>query len=837
MSVNHFLGNKKRNSSILYHVDQAKVTTSPSSLQRATNQSHVGNHGEGFPPNKRYKSFAAAECKEMEDPFADSDDFTADDLEEIDIIATQAMAEKVSFETNTWRTGQNTELSSIVNSTFKVPNHMKPWNIAHTAETTSACQFGRSREEAPPKDKFKIETLQAQYEEAKKKLKEMQDEILTKNGEIKILRDSMQQMKSSLEEQQKSYMEMEKEKLQISSEKEKEFSRKLQSLQSELQFRDAEMNELRTKLLSCERIKPVIPSVSYISPKKSPSSIIKVEGSTQNEKKSYPTNDSFGSELSPKATCSRTLLQTQASRTNKNNKMPDLETETVKQETSYICAQKQGSILINALMRQPIVPGSSLGLCYLLSSKVEARPGPVMQSSSFPAGATGSFCDRIASSQEEEASLRVAQRLALAGLNLIAMDEDSLEGSSEESRRGISHPKRYKIPGAVHLLPLLEHHIGAYHQALLLMMKAGSSSSGNQSTCSSRTSSSTASSVDNFLSALEEFALVSLCILYYLVFYSWDVICALLSLSMKADCDLGDREDLEKDKSVIRNMSDRAGLQEPEPEADVTNAEPSQHPLFKKLLQLLTLCATVVGCQRHSIVYQCFRVLVKLAERSTVDLLISFQLLFNSQTQTLLRCVTSETPLRIVHLCVRLLTLLAERQELATQFCSCSESCLFLALYMYITSRPDKSASEMLWLQLEQETVRFLTKCVQCCSLFVSLVGKDCQCNSEVVKALIIMLHRQWLTVRKGEGSLFDLHGKRLTQFLRQTVLLLHALSQKDKLFHEHCLEVLHQYDHVMPGVRTILRRVQNLKACEELALDELYPLEPEADEQEMECS
>ncbi|KAF7249863.1 ATR-interacting protein, partial [Varanus komodoensis] len=226
MSVNHFLGNKKRNSSILYHVDQAKVTTSPSSLQRATNQSHVGNHGEGFPPNKRYKSFAAAECKEMEDPFADSDDFTADDLEEIDIIATQAMAEKVSFETNTWRTGQNTELSSIVNSTFKVPNHMKPWNIAHTAETTSACQFGRSREEAPPKDKFKIETLQAQYEEAKKKLKEMQDEILTKNGEIKILRDSMQQMKSSLEEQQKSYMEMEKEKLQISSEKEKEFSRK-----------------------------------------------------------------------------------------------------------------------------------------------------------------------------------------------------------------------------------------------------------------------------------------------------------------------------------------------------------------------------------------------------------------------------------------------------------------------------------------------------------------------------------------------------------------------------------------------------------------------------------
>lgn len=36
----------------------------------------------------------------------------------------------------------------------------------------------------------------------------------------------------------------------------------LQSLQSELQFRDAEMNEMRTKILNCERIKPVTP-VSY----------------------------------------------------------------------------------------------------------------------------------------------------------------------------------------------------------------------------------------------------------------------------------------------------------------------------------------------------------------------------------------------------------------------------------------------------------------------------------------------------------------------------------------------------------------------------------------------
>lgn len=58
-------------------------------------------------------------------------------------------------------------------------------------------------------------------------LKEIQDEILIKNGEIKILRDSMLQMECTLEEQRRSYMLLEKEKDQTLSEKEKEFSKKV----------------------------------------------------------------------------------------------------------------------------------------------------------------------------------------------------------------------------------------------------------------------------------------------------------------------------------------------------------------------------------------------------------------------------------------------------------------------------------------------------------------------------------------------------------------------------------------------------------------------------------
>ncbi|KAK9406259.1 ATR-interacting protein [Crotalus adamanteus] len=551
------------------------------------------------------------------------------------MLIENALTPDVSSETNLFKTEQNAQLSVFPSSTnqFKTPDQ---WNITVTTETKS---FGSSIEEM--KGRFQLETLQAQHKEAMKKLKEMQDEILIKNGEIKILRDSMQQMESTLEEQRKSCILLEREKAECLSEKEKEFSRKLQSLQSELQFRDAEMNEMRTKILNCERIKPVTP-ISHTSPKKSPSNPVKIERCTHIEKKSYPTEESFGSQILPIPSCFRTQSHVHVPQQNNDSKITVLKTEPVKQETSFSCPLKPGSLLLNALMKQPLVPGSSLGICNLLSSNSEAWIGSAMQSASFSVGPTQKFSNKIASPQE--------------------------------------------------------------------------------------------------------------------------------------------------------------------------------------------------GCQRCRIANQCLEVFVKLAEKSTVDLLISFQCLFDSQSQILLRCISSETPLFAVLLTVRMLSLLAEHQELAAQFCSRSETCLLLALYMYITSRPDKLASEGLWLQLEQETVRFLTKCMQCCRSSVLLVGTDCQCTSEVVKALIVMLHRQWLMIRKMEGIMFNVHEKQIVQFLRDAVLLLHGLSQKDKLFHEHCLEVLHQYDGVLSGVTTVLRKGQHLKACEELALDELYPLEPEVNDQEMDC-
>ncbi|XP_025916951.1 ATR-interacting protein [Apteryx rowi] len=873
------LGSKKRSSSALWGVAAARAAPCPGPAGRGG----AGGLDNGLPPHKRPKSGEAAAGT---DPFGDHDDFTADDLEEIDIIASQALSQGGAARgAGAQKPAWGARASFALGSAGQRPAAGKPWSDDAAA---GGKKKGSSTEDSLIKDAFQFEVLQTQHEEIKHKLKEMQDEILTKNGEIKILRDSMQQMEYAIEEQKKSYMLLEQEKSQTLNEKEKEFSKKLMSLQSELQFKDAEMNELRTRLQNCERNRLVTQTVLTPSPKKHLAIPVKSEGcSPQPGKRSFPTKESFNAEMSTRPSCSSGNLFVLSSLIKEDpcfnrdepllptlnmpiclkntliicllnharlwasvldeGKIPHPEVLSVKQEamgknSSYNSAHKQntqGSILLNALMKQPIVPGSLLGLCHLLSSNSEALPGAILQPNFLDSKSTG--IPSIRTTQEEIASLvslREAQKLAITGLNLIAMDEGSSEGNLAESGGGFLHLKRCKIRGAVHLLPLVERYIGAYCQAVQLVDKSVNGSCGNHSVVSSRTNANVVSSKEDFRSSLEETTVVSLGVLYYLAFYSWDVVRTLLSSEVDRDSAVGDEEVSKMDKNTL--CDDQCGGKEDTrtrglhvAPQDEPNNDQAQHSLFKKLLQVLAFSATA-GSQTDGILNQSLKVLVKLAENSTMDLLINFQDLLNSQI--LFRCLCPETPLHAVLLTVRLLSIFAQHHMLVAQLCSHSDTCLLLALYMYITSRPDKSASEMLWLQLEQETLRLLTRCMRCSSPAVSLLGTDCQCNLEVVKALIIMLHRQWMKIRRSESTLCT-YKENIVQFLRDAVLLLHSLSQKDKLFHEHCLEVLHQYDQAMPGVRAILKKTQKLSACEELILDELYPPESEAEDQGMDSS
>lgn len=91
-----------------------------------------------------------------------------------------------------------------------------------------------------------------------------------------------------------------------------------------------------------------------------------------------------------------------------------------------------------------------------------------------------------------------------------------------------------------------------------------------------------------------------------------------------------------------------------------------QHPLLKMLLHLLAFSSAATGHLQASVLTQCLKVLVKLAENTSSDFLPRFQCVF----QVLPKCLSPETPLPGVVLAVELLSLLADHDQLAPQLCS-----------------------------------------------------------------------------------------------------------------------------------------------------------------------
>ncbi|XP_074139134.1 ATR-interacting protein isoform X5 [Sminthopsis crassicaudata] len=602
-SGTRFLGSKKRSTA------QLQDLRPPQGRERRDEAPGVS------PPTKRSKSLDSTEPPDAEDAFGDHEEFTADDLEEIDIIASQALTQALDCKALNASAaprsaGPSAGRSSEPSRNGGAPKHAP--EIPHYSEqdgmSRSKNPSEKNREKIVAKDISEFEKLKAQHEKLKEKMQAMQEEILIKNGEIKILRDSLHHTESNLEEKKRSHFLLEQEKIQALNDKEKEFSKKLQSLQSELQFKDAEMNELRTKLQNSGKASKATTtlSMSHVSPRKSPSRVTKQEAcSPQMGKSSFPTKESFNANTSPPHPCQpSTHPYVLALSHREDSKIHSLGNESVKQEetqrnlTSSCIHQPntQGSVLINLLLKQPLIPGVSLGLCHLLSSHPEA-PAAFFQ------------------------------------------------------------PPR----------------------------------------------------------------------------------------------------------------SDR------------------------------------------------------------------FQCVLSSHG--LLQCLSSTAHLSAVLLTVHLLSLLVDHEKLAPQLCSQSETCLLLLLYMYITSRPDKAVVETQWFQLEQETVWFLAKIMQSPDSPISITGSDCQCSLEVVKALIVMLHRQWLTIRRLEGHVQMGQRKQMVRCLRDTLLLLHSLSQRDTLFHVHCMDVLHQYDQVIPGIQALLQGLPDKTNCEETALEDLCRTEPDLEDSEVDPS
>ncbi|KAM4821573.1 ATR-interacting protein isoform 2-T2 [Thomomys bottae] len=755
------------------------------------------------PPSKRARGCSTVLGPDTEDPFGDHGELTADDLEELDVLASQALSQCRAEARDT-------------SSVYKV----------YRFDEVSKSPAGKNRENTPVNDNCQFEVLQTQYKELEKKLKAMEEEVLIKNGEIKILRDSLFQTELVLEEQRKAQFLLEQEKSQALSEKEKEFSKKLQSLQSELQFKDAEMNELKTKLQNSERAnKLASPSISHISPRKNPSLVIKPEASSPHAgRTSFPTKESFNANMTIPHQCQieRRYKSLSGQDETQGLRINPIKLEVQQERLADSLLQRsniQGSILINLLLKQPLVPGSPLGLCYLLSSCSETPASAFMQ----PPG-LGSTLAKISglrtsgglSGSISPSVLREAQNLAFAGLNLIARNEDSPEDNTVKEGQ-MAFPL-CQLPGAIYLLPLVHFFLALHCQVLQDVAAARRSGvpgdSPTRAPCA-RSSGGEASQEDSVCN-VEGLCVASLSILYHLVCHSRAVVCLLLSGIGEGNGSWVHRLSCAEMTSASRRPAGHLG----------------QHPLLKILLHLLTFSSTLAGSLHASVLTKCLKVLVKLAENASSDFLPRLQCVL----PVLPPCLSPQTPLPCVLLAVELFSQIADNDNLKQQLCSQSERCLLLLLYSYITSKPDKAASETQWLQLEQETVWLLTKLGMQTSCS-PVTGSECQCSVEVVRVLTMVLHRQWLTVRRAGAALKTNQQKRTVRCLRDAVLLLHSVSQKDKLFSVHCVEVLHQYDQVIPGVSTLIRALPDVTDCEEAVLDDLCATETDMDDTDMDCA
>ncbi|XP_073448849.1 ATR-interacting protein isoform X1 [Aquarana catesbeiana] len=812
MSTNPLFATKKRDISMLYGARCVNANSSAEPVRVYPPR----NGQSSCPPSKRLRLANASKGKAMDEVFGDNEDFTADDLEEIDILASQAFTQDSRSVNLHFNRNQGKVLSDRQQSTSTFPQIHRPTPHRLTPHRPEGVVTN-------PRDNnaFGLEILQSPLEDLKQKLTALQDELLVKNGEIKVLRDALHQSEYSLEHQKTAHVQLENERTQLQSEKEKEFLKKVQSLQSELQFKDAEMNELKSKLQSCER-RTALPQ---ISPKKSPSRATKVDScsSPQPGKNSFPTKESFRA---------NTSVRTSAPVPPQPTSLPGVKTEievsfaTIKQAKvfSRSCGMQrmntQGSILLNSLMQQSH-PGGPFGLYHLLSGNLD-----VLQGSPVRRGHTSNTSGKSISgtlSSTQCLALKDAQKLAITGLNSIALGDDLTEQKMvTKTQRGMQNlNKMSRIPGAVLILPLVEFHIAAYCLALQPLEKCGVSSSDNQSLSSSSTNRSIISSVEEAISCLSEPALASLGILYYLVFYSLDVVETLLLTNEEKRTQISFNPEAGLELCSLRNER-------------LDSDKQNWHPLFKNIMFLLS--SSVLTSKRFLVQEQALRVLVKLAENSPEEMLSRFEDLFTSSV--LLQCLSAGSPLPIALNAVRLLALLADHKKLVSLFCSCSESCILLALYMYITLKPDKQASESLWVQFEYEVIRVQNKLItQGWNYSSSESGVQCQCNREVVKALVLTLHQEWLCVRRLILLSPTPSLNKSVQLLREMAMLLYSFFQKDKNFSENCLEVLHPYDQAVRGVRAILRKYNILKENEEFALDELCPPDVEAEDENMDCT
>lgn len=326
-------------------------------------------HRMSFPPSKRLRG--PAPVLDL-DPFGD-EDFTQDDLAEIDVFASQAV---------TAATGGGAELGEVSRATGL---------SRHTGLTAA---LGSDR------------TLEAQHSQLKRKLEQVEEDIVLKSGEIRVLRDSLRAAQQDAETHRLKQVQVQTQIQKEQSHREKELLKKVQSLESELQFKEAEIHDMKSRLLTDRRSSPLCRSSPRPQSSASPSG-------------GFITKETFVAQVNTTPVPSgRGSTVTTPSKARRQEATPTDPFLSIRAERK----PRPGGVLLGILL-QPL--SQRISLCHLLS---------LSSKSSLVGG--GDVISVIGN------AVSPLQSLALTGLNMISLSRD-----------------HSSCPGAVLLLPLLNSHL------------------------------------------------------------------------------------------------------------------------------------------------------------------------------------------------------------------------------------------------------------------------------------------------------------------------------------------------------------------------------------------
>ncbi|KAM7422026.1 hypothetical protein PAMA_010215 [Pampus argenteus] len=701
----------------------------------------------------------------FDDPFGDDEDFTQDDLDEIDILASQAVASAsgIGSKPGTKPLEQTRGGSALPSSA----GQSKPLSRATTNQSRENTfgfiskrgnagissreplgnrqqQFGSDRD-----DSYSL--LEAQHADLKKKLKEVEEEIVLKSGEIRVLRDSLKAAQQEKEAQRLNQMLLETQRQKEQSDKEKELNKKVQSLQSELQFKEAEINEMKTKLHNSDKNKTASPL-----PRNSPkvvSGLAQLHHGSGGSNSSSPTGngfitkETFGAQVLSRTTPRKTPGKTRRDdRVACSSRSGDAQ-EAVRPDPflSVKPAHQQhgGGVLLGLLLQQPLSP-SSLGLSHLLSmsltdihptsSQIQRRRQWSYQSCSKSGPKSG--CDRTQHAESEPTGICSQQQKQQLIQALDSLHSTSAGSSGSDSTGAGSLPAGCAAAAAG---------LGRLEEAGLTGF------------------------------SVEDTGLAALRLLYLLLAHSDEVVEAVLSK--------------ESQSKVIDNKTDpsAAGV-----------ALHSQNALLRTVLRLCDVRFGSGGSQRGELVINALKILCVLVERTPHTHTDRLQCVL----QVVSACVSADSKLQTVSECVSVLMSMSDHPTLAQQLCSHHGGSF--------VEQTDDSESRELDYQPAQQLSFVQTVVIVFHRQWLDL--RDCQ----------VLTDSTGLDTPPCSGSSLPWWRGASASLLRECLLLLHWLLLHHSSFSESCRPLLHMYDQVIPAVRDTLRKIPELSDSEELALEEI---------------